>query len=77
MAGLPHTATYTGRLYVRPVGRGIMLEELEGNPHVDEWLESILATAGVLDAGDMWRGSGRTTQPLRLRVTVESVSAQE
>jgi hypothetical protein len=35
----------TGAFYLRPVGRGIVLEDDEARPHVDEWIEKALATA--------------------------------
>ena len=33
---------YRGRIHVRPIGRGVVLEDLESKPHLDD----------VLDAGD-------------------------
>jgi hypothetical protein len=66
-----HVASYTGSLYVRPVGRGIVLEGVENRPHLDEWLERALLHAGVLRDGDEWTGGGRTTEPLTITVTIE------
>ncbi|MGH3994556.1 MAG: hypothetical protein ACRDSN_19115 [Pseudonocardiaceae bacterium] len=63
--------SYTGPLYVRPVGRGIVLEGMEDRPHLDEWLERALVDAGVLREGDGWTGGGRTTEPVTLRLTIE------
>ena len=31
--------SYRGRIYVRPIGRGIVLEDREGKPHLDDVLE--------------------------------------
>lgn len=33
---------YEGSIYVRPIGRGIVLEDEPGKPHLDEWLETWL-----------------------------------
>ena len=30
---------YRGRIYVRPIGRGIVLEDRLGKPHLDDLLE--------------------------------------
>jgi hypothetical protein len=38
--------SYDGDLYVRPVGRGIVLEDEPGKPHLDEWIETWLAEIG-------------------------------
>lgn len=35
--------SYDGELDVRPVGRGIVLEDEPGKPHLDEWIETWLA----------------------------------
>ena len=33
---------YDGSVYVRPVGRGIVLEDELDKPHLDEWIEAWL-----------------------------------
>jgi uncharacterized phage-associated protein len=33
---------YEGSVYVRPIGRGIVLEDEPGEPHLDEWIEAWL-----------------------------------
>jgi hypothetical protein len=33
---------YEGSIYVRPIGRGIVLEDEQGKPHLDEWVETWL-----------------------------------
>lgn len=33
---------YEGSIYVRPIGRGIVLEHEPGKPHLDEWVEAWL-----------------------------------
>lgn len=38
----PDQASYTGVLYVRPVGRGIVVEDEEARPHIDEWVMQAL-----------------------------------
>lgn len=75
MAHQVHGTSYTGRLYVRPVGRGIVLEGIEDRPHLDEWVEQALVDAGVLQEGDGWTGGGRTTEPVTLRLTIERSAA--
>ncbi len=30
---------YRGRIYVRPIGRGIVLEDRDGKPHLDDVLD--------------------------------------
>jgi hypothetical protein len=70
MSDTTHEARYTGALYVRPVGRGIVLEDDEARPHVDEWIEQALHDAGVLGDGDGWLGSGRSTPPVTLTIRV-------
>lgn len=34
---------YEGSICVRPIGRGIVLEDEPGEPHLDEWIEAWLA----------------------------------
>ncbi len=34
--------TYEGSIYVRPIGRGIVLEYEPDKPHLDEWVEAWL-----------------------------------
>lgn len=75
MAEHVHATSYTGRLYVRPVGRGIVLEDAEEGPHLDEWVERALVDAGVLQEGDGWTGGGRTTEPVTLKLTIERSAA--
>lgn len=38
--------SYDGVLYVRPIGRGIVLEDEPGKPHLDDWIETWLAEIG-------------------------------
>jgi hypothetical protein len=33
---------YEGLIYVRPIGRGIVLEDEPGKSHLDDWLETWL-----------------------------------
>ena len=71
MGDTGHEASYTGALYVRPVGRGIVLEDDEAQPHLDEWIEQALHDAGVLGDEDAWLGGGRTTTPVTLTSRIE------
>jgi len=71
MSHTAHEARYTGALYVRPVGRGIVLEDDEARPHVDEWIEKALHDAGVLGDDDAWLRGGRTTAPVTLIIHIE------
>jgi hypothetical protein len=54
---------YEGEIYVRPIGRGIALEELPGQPHLDDWLEAWL---GERHPGRMLSGFSD-----RVRIVVE------
>jgi hypothetical protein len=40
--GRKNMLIYDGLVYVRPVGRGIVLEDELGKPHLDEWIEAWL-----------------------------------
>jgi hypothetical protein len=73
LAGGGHETSYSGRLYVRPVYRGIALEDAEGRPDLEEWIERALRDAGVL-SGDEWH-SGRVTAPVELRLRIEPPAA--
>lgn len=75
MSDTPHEASYTGALYVRPVGRGIVLEDDEARPHVDEWIEKELHDVGVLGDDDAWLGGGRTTAPVTLTIRIEGAAS--
>lgn len=70
MAQISYRATYTGPLYVRPVGRGIILEGIDERPHIDEWLERALVEADLLDNEGMWTGGGRTTESVTLTLKI-------
>lgn len=56
---------YEGRVYVRPVGRGIVL--LDTHTDLDDWM------AGALSA-EVWTGGGAYRQA---RITVERLPDQE
>jgi len=71
MANQAHERSYVGPLYVRPVGRGIVLDGVQDRPHLDEWVEQALVDAGVLREGDAWTGGGRTTEPVKLTLRIE------
>lgn len=48
---------YEGRIYVRPIGRGVMLRDLEGEPQLDELIED--AVARRYGAVNGWSGRAR------------------
>jgi hypothetical protein len=56
--------SYDGEIYVRPAGRGIVLEDEPGEPHLDDWIETWLAERG--------RGSLMSGFSTRIRIVVES-----
>ncbi len=58
-----HKTSYTRSIYVRPVGRGLILQDAEGQPHVEQWVEQALRDAGLLTEPDTWAAGGRTTEP--------------
>jgi len=40
MASQPQRLDYEGEIYVRPIGRGIVLDDEPGEPYLDEWIET-------------------------------------
>jgi hypothetical protein len=57
--------TYEGRVYVRPVGRGIVLSDEPGEPQIEDWIGRWIAQhTPVSEAGGAER---------RLRLVVERV----
>jgi hypothetical protein len=48
---------YDGRIYVRPVGRGVTLRDLDGAPHLDELVEDAVAKRYGAVSG--WTGHAR------------------
>ncbi len=64
MAAQPQPLSYDGKVYVRPIGRGIVLEDEPGEPHLDEWIERWLVQSRP---GSFTRGFYT-----RIRVVVES-----
>jgi hypothetical protein len=61
--------SYDGKIYVRPVGRGIVLEDEPGEPHLDDWIEIWLAESG--------RGSLMSGFSTRIRIVVESAEEND
>jgi len=59
--------TYEGPVYIRPIGRGIVLDDGRDEPHLDEWIETWLIEVA----------SGRSVSGgefcARLRIVVEYV----
>lgn len=53
---------YEGRIYVRPVGRGVTLNDAQGEPHLDELIEDAVARR----YGAVYGWSGRA----RIRVEI-------
>jgi hypothetical protein len=64
MASNTQTIVYEGEVYVRPVGRGIALEDEVGRPHLDEWIERWLS--------ELRPGRGFGGYRDRLRIVVET-----
>jgi hypothetical protein len=60
---------YEGSIYVRPIGRGIVLRDKLGEPHLDEWIEAWLRKS----APHRSTSSGFST---RLCIVVEDVLGQ-
>lgn len=58
---------YEGPVYVRPVGRGMVLDDERGEPHLDEWIETWLIE--VASHRSVSGGEFRA----RLRIVVEYV----
>jgi len=58
---------YDGPVYVRPIGRGIVLNDERAEPHLDEWIETWLIEVA---SHSSVRGGGFRA---RLRVVVEYV----
>jgi hypothetical protein len=65
MASQPQQLSYEGAIYVRPIGRGIVLDDEPGEPYLDDWIETWLTENG--SNGFM---SGFST---RIRIVVEPV----
>lgn len=61
--------SYEGEVYVRPIGRGIVLEDEPGEPHLDDWIETWLAQTGSNSFM-----SGFST---RVRIVVERVDGHD
>jgi hypothetical protein len=59
---------YDGPVYVRPIGRGIVLNDERVEPHLDEWIETWLIEVA---SHSSVRGGGGFRA--RLRVVVEYV----
>jgi hypothetical protein len=57
---------YEGSIYVRPIGRGIVLEDEPGEPHLDDWIEAGLTKS----TQHRLTSSGLST---RLYIVVEDV----
>jgi len=59
--------TYEGPVYIRPIGRGIVLDYERNEPHLDEWIETWLIEVASHRSvsGDEFRA--------RLRIVVEYV----
>jgi hypothetical protein len=77
MSATSHEVSYTGALYVRPAGRGVVLGDPATGVHVDEWVERALVEAGVLRPGDEWLGGGRVADEVTLTFRVERPGAIE
>jgi hypothetical protein len=75
MSAASYEVSYTGALYVRPAGRGVVLGDPAIGLHVDEWVERALVDAGVLLPGDEWLGSGRVADEVTLTLRVERPGA--
>jgi hypothetical protein len=58
---------YDGLVYVRPIGRGIVLNDERAEPHLEEWIETWLIEVA---SHSSVRGGGFRA---RLRVVVEYV----
>jgi hypothetical protein len=69
MTSQPQRLSYNGKIYVRPVGRGIVLKDEPGEPHLDEWIETWLT-----EDGSSSFMSGFST---RIRIVVERIDEQE
>jgi hypothetical protein len=63
MSDSQHALSYEGRVHVRPVGRGIVLEDEPGEPHIEDWITTLIAQHKPVTAA-----GGVDT---RLRIAVE------
>jgi hypothetical protein len=61
--------SYDGKIYVRPAGRGIVLEDEPGEPQLDDWIEIWLSEGG--------RGSLMSGFSTRIRIVVESAEEND
>jgi hypothetical protein len=61
--------SYEGEIYVRPIGRGIILDDEPGEPYLDDWIETWLT-----EDGSSSFMSGFST---RIRIVVERVDEHE
>lgn len=59
--------TYEGPVYIRPIGRGIVLDDERDEPHLDEWIETWLIE--IASHRSVSGGEFRA----RLRIVVEYV----
>lgn len=66
MTAARNKIVYEGDVYVRPIGRGIVLEQEPGRPHLGEWIEAWL--------GDYHPGYVTGGCDERLRIVVERIS---
>lgn len=71
MCDRPHEVSYRGRLYVRPIGRGIILDDAEDRPHLDEWIERALHESGALGDVDIRLGGGDVAHPVTITLRIE------
>lgn len=63
---------YEGPVYVRPIGRGIVLDDERDEPHLDEWIETWLIEV----ASHRYVSSGELRARLRIAVEYVGESAQ-
>lgn len=64
---------YEGPVYVRPIGRGIVLDDERAEPHLDEWIETWLSEVA---SHSSVRGGGEFRAHLRVVVEYVGESAQ-
>ncbi len=68
MSSETNQLTYEGEVYVRPIGRGVVLEEHPDRAYLDDWIESWL---------EQWHdrilGGGCSE---RLRIVIEKLPPQ-